>query len=116
MDQLRAENEILRAALKRTSLERDYFKEQLAAPIRQLFAAKSEARTSRQADLFFNEAEASAAASVTPVATIESVTVPTHLRKRGCRKPLDAGLPLSVVRHELPESAQFCSHDGGAVT
>ena len=93
MDQLRAENEILRAALKRTSLERDYFKEQLAAPIRQLFAAKS---------------EASAAASVTPVATIESVTVPTHLRKRGCRKPLDAGLPLSVVRHELPESEQFC--------
>ena len=64
VDQLRAENERLRAALKRTSFERDYFKEQLAARIRQLFAAKSEARASRQADLFFNEAEVSAVASV----------------------------------------------------
>ena len=112
IDLLRAENETLRAALKRTSLERDYFKEQLAARIRQLFAAKSEARASQQADLFFNEAEVSAVASVTSVAAAESVTVPTHQRKRGGRRPLDAGLPRIVVRHELPESEQFCVHDG----
>ena len=111
VDQLRAENERLRAALKRTSFERDYFKEQLAARIRQLFAAKSEARASRQADLFFNEAEVSAVASVAP-ATEPTVTVPTHQRKRGGRKPLDAGLPRIVVRHELPTSEQFCPHDG----
>ena len=112
IDLLRAENETRRAALKRTSLERDYFKEQLAARIRQLFAAKSEARASQQADLFFNEAEVSAVASVTSVAAAESVTVPTHQRKRGGRRPLDAGLPRIVVRHELPESEQFCVHDG----
>ena len=33
---------------------RDYFKEQLAARMRQLFAAKSEARGLAQSDLFFN--------------------------------------------------------------
>ena len=41
-----------------------------------------------------------------------SVEVPAHRRQRGGRKPLDAGLPRVVVRHELPESARRCPHDG----
>ena len=99
--------------LKRTSIERDYFKEQLAARVRQLFAAKSEARALAQSDLFFNEAEARAAV---PVETdTPTVVVPAHRRQRGGRKPLDAGLPRVVVRHELPVSARVCPHDGAVL-
>jgi transposase len=114
IEALQAQVEVLTRDLKRTSIERDYFKEQLAARMRQLFAAKSEARGHAQADLFFNEAEARAAVSVEETVT-PSIAVPAHHRKRGGRKPLEAGLPRVVVRHELPESERVCPHDGAVL-
>ena len=56
--QLRAEMVELERENVRLKTERDYFKEQLAARLRQLFAARSEKSDIRQSDLFFNEAEA----------------------------------------------------------
>ncbi|MBI2801530.1 MAG: IS66 family transposase [Gammaproteobacteria bacterium] len=68
-----------------------------------------------QSDLFFNEAEARAALSVAPETEATRVEVPSHSRKRGGRKPLDAGLPRMVVRHELPASERVCPHDGAVL-
>lgn len=112
--QLRSEVELLTQELKRTRIERDLFKEQLAAHLRRLYAARSEKAAIKQADLFFNEAEAlcpegAAAVSESPV------RVPAHARKKG-RKPLSADLPRTVIRHELPEAERLCAHDGTMLT
>ena len=90
--------------------------ERLKAHLRQLFAAKSEARGTEQKDLFFNEAEASAP-SGTPVAeeTTAEIEIPAHRRKKRGRKPLDPNLPREIIRHELPESDRVCAHDGSVL-
>ena len=103
-----------------TRAERDLLKEKLNKFLRQLFAAKSEASTEHQKDMFFNEAEALGAAAQPAQEEAEAddktVDVPGHKRKpkRG-RKPLDPALPREVVRHELPESERVCPHDGAAL-
>ncbi|HZP89241.1 MAG TPA: IS66 family transposase [Burkholderiales bacterium] len=94
------------AELRVVRTERDLYKEQLSAAQRRLFAAKSEARGSEQKDLFFNEAEALAPTRV------KRIAVPAHERAKRGRKPLDAGLPREVIRHELPEAERCCPHDG----
>ena len=108
-----AERESLGQLLKTVTAERDLLKERLNTVLRKLFAAKSEARGTEQKDLFFNEAEAAAPAG-TPVAeeATPEIDVPAHKRKKRGRKPLDPNLPREIVRHELPESARMCAHDG----
>lgn len=115
-DEAYAERETLKGQLKVVTVERDLLKEKLAAHLRQLFAAKSEARSTDQRDLFLNEAEALAPAG-TPVAAeaTPEIDVAGHLRKKRGRKPLDPALPREVVRHELPESERVCAHDGSAL-
>jgi len=107
------ENRVLR-------VERDLLKERLAKMMHKMFAAKSEARGSEQKDMFFNEAEAHAAATQAVPAQEErqadqGTDVASHKRKRG-RKPLDPALPRQVERHELPESERICPHDGATLT
>lgn len=107
------ENRVLR-------VERDLLKERLAKMMHKMFAAKSEARGTEQKDMFFNEAEAHAAATQADPAQEESqadqgTDVASHKRKRG-RKPLDPALPRQVERHELPESERICPHDGATLT
>jgi transposase len=116
--QLRAENESLQRELKHAYIERDLFKEQLAAHLRRLYAARSEKSGTQQSDLFFNEAEAlcpagDAAMVVADEATVE---VAPHARKQRGRKPLSADLPRTVIRHELPEDERLCAHDGAMLT
>jgi len=70
--------------------------------------------------MFFNEAEAHAAATQAVPAQEErqadqGTDVASHKRKRG-RKPLDPALPRQVERHELPESERICPHDGATLT
>ena len=101
--------------LRVTRTERDLLLEQVNRFKRQLFAAKSEASTQEQKDLFFNEAE-SLGATTEPAgeeSDDKGVEVAAHARKakRG-RKPLDPALPRDVVRHELPEAERVCPHDG----
>ena len=117
-DSLAGENRILR-------VDRDLLKERLAKMMHKMFAAKSEARGTEQKDMFFNEAEAQAAATQAAPAHEESAAdqgadsdttdVAGHKRKRG-RKPLDPALPRQVERHELPESERICPHDGTTLT
>ena len=111
-----AERESLAVLLKTVTVERDLLKERLAAHLRQLFAAKSEARGTDQKDLFFNEAEALAPVG-TPVAeeAPSEIGIPAHTRKKPGRKPLDPNLPRDIVRHELPESERVCTHDGSVL-
>jgi transposase len=112
------ERDVLSSQLKTVSVERDLLKEKLAAQLRQLFAAKSEARGTEQKDLFLNEAEALAPTVATPVAEEtqpDDIEVAGHTRKKRGRKPLDPNLPREIVRHELPESERVCTHDGAAL-
>jgi transposase len=108
-------NASLNGELRVTRTERDLLQEQVNRFKRQLFAAKSEASTQDQKDLFFNEAE-SLGAMAEPAgeeSDDKGTEVAGHTRKakRG-RKPLDPALPREVVRHELPEAERVCPHDG----
>jgi transposase len=107
---LEQEREALQQEAKLLRVERDLYKERVAAFERQLFAAKSEQRGVHQRDLFFNEAEALAPASPAP-----KVRVPAHERAKRGRKPLDPALPREVIRYELPEGERVCPHDGSAL-
>lgn len=127
-DALQSERQSLIGENRVLRVERDLLKEQLARAMHKMFAAKSEARGSDQKDMFFNEAEALAAATQAAPAQEErdrdsdageddtEVEVSGHKRKskRG-RKPLDPALPRRVVRHELPESERICPHDGSTL-
>ncbi|MGF6721510.1 transposase [Paraburkholderia sp. GAS41] len=112
----RAERDALRGELRLVTAERDLAEERLRAYKRELFGASSEAREADQLGLF-NEAEALAPdADAAPAREDEPGTqVAGHTRNKRGRKPLDPGLPREVVRHELPESERFCSHDGHAL-
>ena len=111
-------SEALAGELRMVRAERDLLRERLNQSMRKLFAARSEAGSPQQRDLFFNEAEVLGAASE-PAASDgheeDSQEVRAHQRVPRGRKPLDAALPREVVRHELPESERVCPHDGAAL-
>lgn len=113
-----AERDTLRGELQVVKVERDLLQERLKAFLRQLFAAKSEARGTEQRDLFLNEAEV-LAPTATPVAeedqSDDGIEVAGHIRKKRGRKPLDPALPREVIRHELPEAERLCPHDGAVL-
>lgn len=108
----------LKGELRVTRTERDLLKEQVNRFKRQLFAAKSEASSQRQKDMFYNEAE-SLGAQAQPAAEeagADKVDVPAHQRATRGRKPLDPALPREVVRHELAEDERVCPHDGARLS
>jgi transposase len=114
-------SESLASQLLLARTERDLLKERLNKFMRRIFAAKSEASSQDQKDMFFNEAEA-LGVQAQPAAQEEpdsdgagSIDVPAHTRAKRGRKPLDQALPRHVVRHELPESERTCPHDGAAL-
>ncbi len=113
------ERSTLRNEVRMLKAQCDLLTERLNARIRQLFAAKSEARGSDQRDFFFNEAEAlapDAAISSKPAAgEDEEVEIKGHKRAKRGRKPLDPNLPRETVRIELPEADRRCPHDGAAL-
>ena len=116
---LLADQHKLTQQLRLVTVERDRLKERVDAFLRQLFAAKSEARAHpAQRDLFLNEAEALAPSGqpLAEEATPDTaVVVATHNRKKRGRKPLDPYLPREIVRHELPESERICAQDGSTL-
>jgi len=116
-DQLRGERDELRGAMRVLQVERDLLQERLKSFLHKLFAAKSEARSLHQHDLFLNEAEAlSAATDAPPAQEDEAATqVAAHTRKKRGRKPLDPNLPRHIMRHELPEEQRVCPHDGSTL-
>ena len=97
-----AERDAVAGALRVANAQRDLALERLKALQRQLFAAKSEARSLDQKDLFLNEVEQLAPTDQTPAAQNEeeqSTPVAGHQRKKRGRKPLDAALTREIVRH-----------------
>ena len=61
----------------------------------------------------FNEAESIAdEEELKDDAESDTITVSTHRRKRGGRKPLPPEYPRIEVVYELPESERVCAHDG----
>lgn len=113
--QAAAERDALRGELRVVTVERDLLKERVKAFLRQLFAARSEARGTEQKDLFFNEAEVEAPTTAAEPAQEDGVEVAGHTRKQRGRKPLDAALSREVVRHELAPSQRICPHDGSTL-
>lgn len=110
--------EILAGELRMVRAERDLLQERLKQFMRKLFAARSEASSPQQRDLFFNEAEALGEASAPAASEAhedDTQEVRAHQRVLRGRKPLDAALPREVVRHELPEDQRVCPHDGAAL-
>ena len=111
-------SDALAGELRMVRAERDLLRERLNQSMHKLFAARSEAGSAQQRDLFFNEAEVLGAASE-PAASDGhedgSQEVRAHQRVPRGRKLLDAALPREVVRHELPESERVCPHDGAAL-
>jgi len=116
--QARQHSEALEGELRMVRAERDLLRERLNQSMRKLFAARSEAGSAQQRDLFFNEAELLGAASELAACDSheeDTQEVRAHQRVPRGRKPLDAALPREVVRHELPESERVCPHDGAAL-
>ena len=110
-----AERDALAGALRVANAERDLALERLKALQRQLFAAKSEARSTDQKDLFLNEAEQLAPTEQTPAAQTEeeeSTLVAGHQRKKRGRKPLDPAIPPDNDPHPLPEAQRVSAPDG----
>lgn len=114
-------SEILAGELRMVRAERDLLRERLNQSMRKLFAARSEAGSVQQRDLFFNEAEALGTASAPAQDGAsdghedDSQEVRAHQRVLRGRKPLDAALPRQVVRHELPQAERVCPHEGAAL-
>ena len=113
-DSLAGENRLLRA-------QRDLLQEKLNKMMRKIFAPSSEVLGTHQKDMFFNEAEALAAATKAAPAQHEGgddcgdSAVAGHRRAKRGRKPLDPALPRHIVRHELSGSDRICAHDGATL-
>jgi transposase len=116
-DSLIGQNRLLRA-------QRDLLQEKLNKMMRKVFAASSEAVGTHQKDMFFNEAEALAAATKAQPAQQEGADgtddkahteVAGHKRAKRGRKPLDPALERHVVRHELSAAERVCVHDGATL-
>ena len=113
-DCLAGENRVLR-------VQRDLLQEKLNKMMRKVFAASSEVLGTHQKDMFFNEAEALAAATKAAPAQEEGdddcgdTEVAGHKRAKRGRKPLDAALPRHIVRHELSGADRLCAHDGSTL-
>ena len=84
--------------------------EQLNIALAKRFASRSEQLSPDQIRLF-DEAESTADKTVEMDAE-ESVTVSSHRRKTGVRKPLPERLERIDIIHDLPESERRCEHDG----
>jgi transposase len=116
---LKKDHDTLRGEHRVVRIERDLLKERFDAAIRRLFAAKSEARSIDQKDLFFDEAELLAAVNAQAAQADQadaSIDVPAHQRTKRGRKPIDPALHREVVRIELAEDQRVCAHDGAALT
>ena len=113
-DSLVGENRFLR-------VQRDLLQEKLNKLMRKVFAPSSEVLGTHQKDMFFNEAEALAAATKAAPAQQDScdnsdaAEVAGHKRAKRGRKPLDPALPRHVVRHELSDAERVCAHDGATL-
>jgi transposase len=83
-------------------------KEEIRILKHRLFGRKSEKLPVGTGQLLlFNEAEAAEAEE--PGTPAETIAVPAHERRRGCRKPLPDNLPRIEVLHDLTDEQKQCA-------
>ena len=83
-------------------------KEEISILKHRLFGRKSEKLPIGTGQLLlFNEAEAGTAQETT--AAPETIAVPAHERRRGCRKPLPDNLPRVEALHDLTDEQKQCA-------
>lgn len=120
IENLRLENESLKAKSTQSQEENKYLKdenaflrEQLLLLKRDKFGKKSERWESPEQGVLFNEAEVESKKPDAPRADEdqEPIKVKGHTKKRGHRKPLPENLPREVVVVELPPEERV-SQDG----
>jgi transposase len=103
---LKAENSGLAARIK-------ILEEQLRLATHRTFAPSSEKLSSLGHPDLFNEAEALGSGADAEWASEapgkNAITVPTHTRERGKRKPIDAALPRQRIEHDIPDSQKTCA-------
>jgi hypothetical protein len=103
------------AFLREKDFEIARLKEEIALLIHKRFGASSEKASPDQLGLF-NEAEATAAATVDGEAASEpdaTVTVPEHTRKKGGRRPLPADLERVRIVHDIAAAEKICPCGSG---
>lgn len=86
--------------------------EKLNLEIARRYAASSEKLSPDQLRLF---TEAEADKDLLEEDSDESITVPSHKRKKSGRKVLPETLPRIDVIHDIPESERICPHDGATL-
>lgn len=83
-------------------------REEISILKHRLFGRKSEKLPVGDGQLLlFNEAEAGT--ETAPPAAAETIAVPAHERRRGCRKPLPDNLPRVEVVHDLTDEQKQCA-------
>lgn len=110
-DALYKEYEKVILKLAQLEAETQWLKEQFRLAQRRQFGTSSERTPAEQPALLFNEAEATADATV-PEPTAETITV-RRRKAKGRREAHLAHLPVETVLHRLPEDAQACACCGG---
>ena len=93
--------------LARKTAEIEHLQAQLNLLLAKRFGPSSEKVSADQLRLF-NEAEQDAGEPEPP----QLLSVPSHTRRAGGRRPLPEALPRIAVIHELAESERICPHDG----
>lgn len=83
----------------------DWYEEQFRLFQHKKFAQSSEKQVHPD---FFNEAET--LVDEEEQSEVHETEIITYERKKPGRKPLPKDLPRKIIRHELPESEQVCSH------
>jgi len=91
--------------------ENQWLKEQFRLAQRRQFGTSSEKTPAEQQALLFNEAEATADATV-PEPTLETITY-RRRKTKGQREAQLKDLPVETVIHRLPAEAQTCACCGG---
>lgn len=115
--ELEQENAKIKAQLARKDSIIDQLKEALILERNRKFAAATESLRSLQSELF-NEPEQDAdepASDEQLSVDDDTITVPTHTRKRGGRKPLPEELPRIEIIHDLSDADKICPHDGSTL-
>jgi transposase len=111
LDSLQEELKESREALAQLHEQNALLKEQLNWFRQQVFGRSSEKSKAEEISpdqgRLFNEAEALSDATAP-----ETVTIPTHERRKRGRKKLPAELPRVDVIHDLPETEKVCVGDG----
>ena len=106
-----SQKEVLRSEIGLLKGKLGSLLEQLRLARHKQFGTSSEKQNPLQQDMFFDEAEA-LVEKEKQADESDTVSVPSHERKKRGRKAIDASLPRIEVIHDLADDEKTCEHDG----